>query len=68
MWDFLRNLTPGGLGDIPVRVQVVFPVLPAPRRFYWLVVDAKDVDLSLTDPGRDVVLRRDTYERRSSER
>lgn len=54
LWDVRRNLRPGGLGDRPVTVQFVFPTLASKRRFYWLVVDAHDVDLCVTDPGRQV--------------
>jgi DNA-binding HxlR family transcriptional regulator len=54
LWDVRRNLRPGGLGTRPVTIQFVFPALAAKRRFYWVVVDAHDVDLCLTDPGRPV--------------
>lgn len=54
LWDVRRNLTPGGLGDKPVTIQFVFPALPPRRRYFWFVVDANDVDLCVTDPGRDV--------------
>ena len=54
LWDVRRNLQPGGLGERPATIQFVFPSLPTKRRFYWLVVDAHDVDLCLTDPGREV--------------
>lgn len=54
LWDVRRNLRPGGLGQHPVTVQFVFRGLPVKRRFYWLVVDAHDVDLCVRDPGRDV--------------
>lgn len=54
LWDVRRNLRPGGLGTRPVTIQFVFPALAARHRFYWMVVDAQDVDLCLTDPGRQV--------------
>jgi DNA-binding HxlR family transcriptional regulator len=54
LWDVRRNLLPGGLGEPPVTIQFVFPALAAKQRFYWVVVDGRDVDLCLTDPGRDV--------------
>lgn len=53
LWDVRRNLEPGGLGDRTVTVQFVFPGLPATDRFFWLVADAREVDLCVTDPGRD---------------
>ncbi|MGH9090504.1 MAG: winged helix-turn-helix transcriptional regulator [Acidimicrobiales bacterium] len=56
LWDVRRNLSPGGLGDRPATVQFVFPALPVGRRFFWMVADARDVDLCLTDPGREVDL------------
>ena len=42
-------------------VQFVFPSVPAKRRFYWVVVDPKEIDLCLTDPGHavDVVIEAD---------
>jgi DNA-binding HxlR family transcriptional regulator len=54
LWDVRRNLQPGALGERPATIQFVFPTIPTKRRFYWLVIDAHDVDLCLTDPGRDV--------------
>jgi DNA-binding HxlR family transcriptional regulator len=54
LWDVRRNLQPGGLGGQLATIQFVFPTLPTERRFYWLVVDARDVDLCLIDPGREV--------------
>lgn len=54
LWDVRRNLIPGGLGEQSFTIQFIFPALPAKRRFYWLVVDAHDVDLCLVDPGREV--------------
>jgi len=54
LWDVRRNLAPGGLGVPSATLQFVFPTLPLKRRFYWLVVDAHDVDLCLTDPGREI--------------
>jgi hypothetical protein len=54
LWDGRRNLDPGGLGEQPVTIQFVFPALAAKHRFYCVAVDSHDVDLCLTDPGRDV--------------
>lgn len=56
LWDVRRNLRPGGLGSGTTTVEFVFPALPSTRRFFWLVVDDRDVDLCVTDPGRDVDL------------
>ena len=54
LWDIRRNRQPGGLGERPATIQFVSASLPTERRFYWLVVDAHDVDLCLIDPGREV--------------
>lgn len=54
LWDVRRSLAPGGLGDRAVTIQFTFPSLRPARRFYWLVVDQRDVDLCLVDPGRSV--------------
>ncbi|MGH9920496.1 MAG: winged helix-turn-helix transcriptional regulator, partial [Nitrososphaerales archaeon] len=54
LWDVRRNLRHGGLSEHPVTINFVFPAVPVKRRFYWMVVDANEVDLCLTDPGRDV--------------
>ncbi len=53
LWDVRRYLAPG-LDDSRVVVQLIFPSVPAKRRFYWIVVDPREVDLCLTDPGHDV--------------
>jgi DNA-binding HxlR family transcriptional regulator len=54
LWDVQRFLAPGAFGKRRVVIQMIFPSVPAPRRFYWVVVDADDVDLCLTDPGFEV--------------
>ncbi|MGH9017553.1 MAG: winged helix-turn-helix transcriptional regulator [Acidimicrobiales bacterium] len=60
LWDVRRYLAPG-LDDARVVLQLVFPSMPAKRRFYWIVVDPHEVDLCLTDPGHavDVVMEAD---------
>jgi DNA-binding HxlR family transcriptional regulator len=60
LWDVRRYLAPG-LDEVRVVVQLVFPSVPAKRRFYWVVVDTQEVDLCLTDPGHavDVVIEAD---------
>ena len=54
LWDVRRNLQPGGLGDRRITIQFVFAALSAKGRYFWLVVDANEVDLCFTDPGREV--------------
>lgn len=60
LWDVRRYLAPG-LDDARVVVQLIFPSVPAKHRFYWIVVDAREVDLCLRDPGHavDVVIEAD---------
>ena len=60
LWDVRRFLSPG-LGDARVVVQLVFPSTAPKRRFFWIVVDAQEVDLCLTDPGHavDVIIEAD---------
>jgi DNA-binding HxlR family transcriptional regulator len=54
LWDVRRFLAPGAFGKRRVVIHLKFPSLPAKRRYYWVVVDATEVDLCLTDPGFDV--------------
>lgn len=54
LWDVRRGLTPGGLGDATVTIELVFPAMPPSRRHFWLVDDTREVDLCVSDPGRDV--------------
>jgi DNA-binding HxlR family transcriptional regulator len=54
LWDIRRFLTPGAFGERRVVVHLMFPSAPAKHRYYWVVVDAGEVDLCLTDPGFEV--------------
>ena len=54
LWDIRRNVAPGGLGSVPTTIKIVFPALTRAPHQYWLVVDTHDVDLCITDPGREV--------------
>lgn len=54
LWDVRRNLTPGGMGPDPVTIQFVFRSAPRKHRYFWLVDDTNELDLCLTDPGREV--------------
>ena len=54
LWDVRRFLTPGVFGGRRVVIQLTFPSMPARHRYYWIVADAGDVDLCLTDPGFEV--------------
>ena len=56
MWDVRRRVDPA---ELPARKAVVrfgFRDARSGRRWWWLVVDGDEVDLCLTDPGRDVDL------------
>lgn len=53
MWDVRRYLAPG-LTDARVVLLFTFPAAVAKQRFYWVLVDAAQVDVCLTDPGIDV--------------
>jgi DNA-binding HxlR family transcriptional regulator len=56
MWDVRRRLEPA---ELPAREAVLrfsFRDARSGRRWWWLVVDGDEVDLCLTDPGRDVDL------------
>jgi DNA-binding HxlR family transcriptional regulator len=56
MWDVRRRLD---TAELPAREAVVrfsFRDARSGRRWWWLVVDGEEVDLCLTDPGRDVDL------------
>jgi DNA-binding HxlR family transcriptional regulator len=56
LWDVRRNLEPGGMGPGTTTIAFVFPSVSARRRFFWLVDNAQEIDLCLTDPGRTVDL------------
>jgi DNA-binding HxlR family transcriptional regulator len=57
MWDMRRNLNPAPLPDRRTVIQFLYPELPAAKRSWWLVVEAKgEVDLCWSDPGFDVDL------------
>ncbi len=54
LWDVRRFLVPGAFGERRVVIQMIFPSVPARRRYFWVVVDTNEVDLCLTDPGFEV--------------
>jgi len=56
MWDMRRNLDPTPLPPRRSTIQIQYPELPAPRRFWWLIVDNGQADLCSVDPGYDVDL------------
>lgn len=56
MWDVRRRLDTAELPARSAVVHFMFREAPSGRRWWWLVVDDDDVDLCVTDPGRDVDL------------
>ena len=59
LWDVRRFLAPGAFGERRVVIQLTFPSMAAKCRYYWMVVDAAEVDLCLTDPGFEVDVQLD---------
>jgi DNA-binding HxlR family transcriptional regulator len=59
LWDVRRFLAPGAFGERRVVIQLTFPSMAAKCRYYWMVVDADEVDLCLTDPGFEVDVQLD---------
>jgi hypothetical protein len=55
MWDMRRNLTPSPLPDRRCTINFSYPELKS-QQSWWLVVDAKTVDLCGVDPGFEVDL------------
>ncbi|MFZ5789383.1 MAG: winged helix-turn-helix transcriptional regulator [Pseudomonadota bacterium] len=56
MWDMRRNLDPTPLPPRRCTIHVKYPELPPARQNWWLVIDAKAVDLCSVDPGFEVDL------------
>ncbi len=65
LWDVRRFLAPGAFGERRVVIQLTFPSMAAKCRYYWMVVDAAEVDLCLTDPGFEVDVQLDAELRRA---
>jgi DNA-binding HxlR family transcriptional regulator len=59
MWDVRRNLANGDLPERRIVLQVEFPDVAGRQSRWWLLLDAGEADLCLTDPGfrPDLVLR-----------
>lgn len=56
MWDMRRRVVLDALPAPDAVVRFGFHGVASGRRWWWLVADAGEVDLCLTDPGRDVDL------------
>jgi DNA-binding HxlR family transcriptional regulator len=56
MWDVRRRLDTAELPTHEAVLRFSFRDARSGRRWWWLVVDGEEVDLCLTDPGREVDL------------
>lgn len=56
LWDIRGRVDPGSFPVRRVVVRVEFSDVPAAQKRWWLVNDADDVDLCLSDPGYEVDL------------
>ncbi len=56
MWDIRRGLDGDRMPEGQTVIHFAFSDGPAGKRNWWLVAKGGDVDLCLTDPGRDVDL------------
>ena len=54
LWDMHRNVDHAAVPAGRTVVQFRFPDVPAPARWWWLVITADDVDVCDTDPGFEV--------------
>ena len=57
MWDMRRRIDLRTLPDEEVMVQIEFRGAPAGHRRFWLRLLRSDVDLCLTNPGREIDVR-----------
>ncbi|MBA1147572.1 helix-turn-helix transcriptional regulator [Ectothiorhodospiraceae bacterium WFHF3C12] len=53
MWDMRRRLQPQHLPQRPLTLQFHYPDARDGKRNWWVLVDAGQVDLCLTDPGQE---------------
>ena len=60
MWDVRRNLDRALLPDRRTVVMFWFRDAPVKRSRYWLLVEAREIELCLTNPGFDVELTVET--------
>jgi DNA-binding HxlR family transcriptional regulator len=60
MWDVRRNLDRAQLPGRRTVVMFWFRDAPVKRSRYWLVVEAREIELCLTNPGFDVELTVET--------
>jgi hypothetical protein len=56
MWDMRRWLDPTPMPPRRYTIKFEYSDLPENRRYWWLVVEGRDVDLCGVDPGHEVDL------------
>lgn len=54
MWDMRRSIDPTVFPQKRIVVQFEYPDAPAGSQNWWLISENGEIDLCLTDPGRDV--------------
>jgi DNA-binding HxlR family transcriptional regulator len=56
MWDMRRNLDPTPMPPRRCVIQILYPGLPRAKRNWWLIVEGRQTDLCMVDPGFEVDL------------
>jgi DNA-binding HxlR family transcriptional regulator len=56
MWDMRRWLDPTPLPPRRCTIHFMFPEVNSAKRYWWLVIDEREVDLCSSDPGHEVDL------------
>jgi DNA-binding HxlR family transcriptional regulator len=59
MWDLPRGMELGGIGTVQVVVKFIFRGVPKEQRplsTWWLIVNQKDVEVCISNPGHEVAL------------
>ncbi len=56
MWDMRRGLDPTPIPPRRCTIRFEYTDLPENRRYWWLIVEGKNVDLCSVDPGHEVDL------------
>lgn len=57
MWDMRRRIDSQTIPDERIVVQFLYPDAPIRRRLWWLILDGKEIDLCLVDPGLESQLQ-----------
>jgi DNA-binding HxlR family transcriptional regulator len=56
MWDMRGRIDPGRFPNHLTTIQFEYPDMARTKRYWWLVVQAGEIELCLTDPGFPVDL------------